>query len=142
MKISNAATTLISSALSLMSANAVNSGDWVQLTPNIEFQSKVDPFTSNPHMTRAKNMAIERMLGSQKKSYASFDSYDIGMEDLNQDWDDGQLAWHLLGFYVDCNSGGGDDHHRRELQEDHHDEGGDNGKNCKRNVLYAVVSIM
>jgi len=138
MKISKTVTTLISSVLPLMGTSAANSGDWVQLTPNIEFQSKVDPFTNNPQMTRAKNMAIERMLSSQKQSYASFDSYDIGMEDLNQDWDDGQLAWHLLGFYVDCSSGDGGDNHRRELQEDHNDEGGDNAKNCKRNVLYAV----
>lgn len=49
-----------------------------------------------------------------------------GMEDTNQYWEEGQLAWRLLGFYMDCNQ---------------HNSGntvGDSSTYCKRKVMYAV----
>jgi len=145
--ISIAVTVISSSILTLLIGNSLAATDeWMHVSRNIEFQSKINPYSSsNARMTRAANVAIDRMLGNNKKqSYAVFDTspYALGMEDYNQDWDSAQLAWHLLGFYIDCNGDdGGDDHHRRELQEDHHedhhdDNDGDN--TCRRKVLYAV----
>ena len=143
--ISQAVTVISASILTLLIGKSFAAGEeWIHVSPNIQFQSKVDLSysSSNSRMTRAANLAIDRMLGNNKKqSYAVFDTspYALGMEDYNQDWDTEQLAWHLLGFYIDCNDDGGDDHHRRELQEDHHDDH-DGDSTCRRKVLYAVVS--
>jgi len=112
MRISKAAT-IISSLLSLLSGYRLVAGsEWMHVAPNIEFQSKMDSHSSNTKMIRATNLAINRMLSSQKQqSYSAFDtsSYSLGMEDFNQDWDSAQLAWHLLGFYIDCND------HRKQI---------------------------
>jgi hypothetical protein len=132
------------------------SGDegWVDLTPEISFQSRLDRSSrvKSDVMRRATSMAIERMLGGSQYSSSS-SPYAVGMENINQGWGNEQLAWHLLGFYIDCNSEGDDEeedheHEGHEEEEEpqgdgnrrlNNDNDGSSGKTvCKRKVMYAV----
>lgn len=139
---------LISSFLYFVAISSVGaSEEWMQISPTIAFQSKIDPARNDAQMIRATNIAIDRMLSSQESNDFYTSSYSLGMEDMNKDWDDSQMAWHLLGFYVDCaykKDGRNDGRKKRGLQEDnqedeHHDEQ-EADKTCTRNVMYAVVS--
>lgn len=159
MNLSNCFTIL--ATLSMLRIKGEAYKDWIQISPDIEFQNRVEPTKNNAQMIRAKNSAIDRMLKQQGYTSFSTSPYTIGMEDMNGDWDaDVQMAWHLLGFYIDCNynKDEGDDPHRRALQEgeDHHDEDQREDHNedhkddhhdedevvntCRRKTMYAVVS--
>ncbi len=90
------------------------------------------------------------MLSSTQQSTDFYSSgYSLGLEDMNKDWDDAQMAWHLLGFYVDCsskNEGQRKGRKNRALQEDHKEdehnkEEEESNKTCTRYVMYAVVSL-
>jgi hypothetical protein len=143
---------VVSTLISLLAfKGAAASEKWMQLSSSVAFKSVLDPANENAQMIRAKNVAIDRMLSSTHKStdfYSS--SYSLGLEDMNKDWDDSQMAWHLLGFYVDCSKNQGQKNGRRNrgLQDNHneddHDNGGDEeaNKTCTRYVMYAVVSVV
>lgn len=112
----------------------------MQIAPDISFQSKADDKNNDQQMSRAKTLAIERMLWGNKSQNQNGNSgpqstspYVVGYEDINQDWESEQLAWHLLGFYIDCDSQE-EDHH----EEDHRRLYSDTKKVCKRKVMYAV----
>ena len=116
--------------------------EWVQLTPNVAFQSKIDSkSSSNEQMSRAQSLAIERMLSRNSQTYSapvSTSPFVVGYEDINQDWGSEQLAWHLLGFYIDCSSEG-DEHREEEHREEDQHRRLDGGRTvCKRKVMYAV----
>lgn len=164
MKSANAVSIILS--LSILSAYGAANKEWMQISPEISFQSRVDPAKSNAQLIRATNSAIDRMLKHQGYTTFSTSPYTVGMEDMNGDWDASvQMAWHLLGFYVDCTYNSDnehDDHHRRVLHEDehqhedqhredehhedehrddHHDEE-EVDKTCTRKTMYAVVSFL
>jgi hypothetical protein len=161
MKLANYFTML--ATLAMLTKQGAADGNWIQISPDIEFQSRMDPAKNNMQMIRAKNSAIDRMLKQQGYTSFSTSPYTIGMEDMNGGWDaDVQVAWHLLGFYIDCNSNNdeADDHHKRALQEgddphdedhkdeheedhkdDHHDEN-EAVNTCRRKTMYAVVSLL
>ena len=79
--------------------------DWVQVSNNVAFQRNYDLSMDSKSIKNATDNAINRILYS---SEMETDPY--------------QMAWHLLGFYVDCNSTNS------------------YGKGCNRNALFAVVS--
>lgn len=143
---------VVSTLISLLAfKGATASEKWMQLSATVAFKSVLDPANENAQMIRAKNVAIDRMLSSTEKSTDFYSSgYSLGLEDMNKDWDDSQMAWHLLGFYVDCSKNQGQKNGRRNrgLQdnhnEDNHDNGGDEeaNKTCTRYVMYAVVSLV
>ena len=113
--------------------------EWVQLTPNIAFQSKIDSKSNSKDqnvISQAQKVAIERMLRSQGYTApVSTSPYSVGVKDMNQNWKSEQLAWHLLGFYIDCNATATDDGER----EDHpHRRLDTDNTICKRKVMYAV----
>jgi hypothetical protein len=54
-------------------------------------------------MINDKNDSVHRMLKYQDDSTFYSSPYSVGIEDMNQDWHNAQMAWRLLGFYVDCN---------------------------------------
>jgi hypothetical protein len=91
------------------------SNEWVQISPHVEFQRYGD--YSSPRNQAAEDTACNRIL-----SEASINpSYIHQPLDSAADYDEYQLAWRLLGFYIDCQSSGNDGA-------------------CKRQVLYEVVS--
>ena len=127
---------------------AMTSGEeWVQIAPDIAFQSKADDKNNDQQMNRAKTLAIERMLWNSKSQNQNSNSgpqstspYVVGYEDINQDWDSEQLAWHLLGFYIDCDSQEDDRNENNNKEEDHQRRDLSYGNTvCKRKVMYAVV---
>jgi hypothetical protein len=138
-------------SLFAISGVAASEKKWMQISSSVAFQSNLDPAKENAQMIRAKNIAIDRMLSSTQQSTDFYSSgYSLGLEDMNKDWDDAQMAWHLLGFYVDCsskNEGQKKGRKNRVLQEDHkedeHDkeEEEERNKTCTRYVMYAVVSL-
>jgi len=102
--------------------------------------------------TEKKNKILSsdfhRMLSYQDDNLFYSSPYSVGIENMNQNWHNAQLAWHLLGFYVDCTNnsekdaedykeqrehrgedkGRGPDHRRAQHQE-MDDQGKDNGHN-------------
>lgn len=145
--------------------------DWIQISPNIAFQSRVESAKNNAQMIRAKNSAIDRILKQQGNTTFYSSPYSIGMEDMNGEWNNVQMAWHLLGFYVDCvynsdyekddyqkrvlheerqqkddqehqqKNSHGDYHHEEDHRDDRREEE-EVDKNCTRKVMYAVVSFV
>lgn len=123
--------------------------EWVQITPHIAFQTKVDPKNSNQKLIRAETLAIKRLLLSGETETdncaapVSTSPFVVGYENINQDWHNEQLAWHLLGFYIDC--GYSEEEHREEGHRDEHHKDGNHRRldgvfmSCKRKVMYAVV---
>lgn len=99
---------------------SVSKNKWVQLSSDLAFQRNPDlPSFESTSMNRATDEAIHRMLSSSSKSAAN-PAYFSQSEDSSETYDAYQLAWHLLGYYVDCNS------------ESSY------GSGCTRQVLYAV----
>jgi hypothetical protein len=71
-------------------------------------------------MNAAIDEAINRML---EESSGANPSYVYQSIDSSADYDEYQLAWRFLGFYIDCSTTNS------------------YGAGCNRQVLYAVVSI-
>ncbi len=94
-----------------------NVREWVQISPHVEYRRNSNLDGSQRYAQQAEKVAYNRIL-----SEASVNpSYLHQPLDSSADYDEYQLAWRLLGFYVDCESSGS------------------NGA-CKRQVLYEVVS--
>lgn len=89
--------------------------EWMQLSPTVAFQRNSDLTMERSTMGRATDDAINRMLSSSEQN----PSYKYQSIDSSATYDEYQLAWHLLGYYVDCD---------------------DSDSSCGRQVLYAVVS--
>jgi hypothetical protein len=95
--------------------------EWQQMSANVAFQPHRDRQSINSSkMVRAAESAINRMLLSKNMN----PSYAYQTLDSSAEYDEYQLAWHLLGYYVDCESTNS------------------YGSGCPRQVLYAVVSSM
>lgn len=100
----------------------ISKNKWVQLSSDLAFQRNPDlPPLEITAMNRATDEAIHRMLLSSSASAVN-PAYFSQSEDSSETYDAYQLAWHLLGYYLDCNS------------ESNY------GSGCTRQVLYAVVS--
>lgn len=97
-------------------ANVIDINEWEQLSPNVEFRRNRNLVGSHRY-TQAEKVAYNRILSEVSVN----PSYLHQPLDSNADYDEYQLAWRLLGFYVDCESNGND-------------------QSCKRQVLYEVVS--
>jgi hypothetical protein len=131
-------------ALSLHAVNASprdvidDKSPWLKITQNVAFQRNPNLQGENQlHMDIAANEAIHRFLGtSQKSRYQTFGAspYENGMLNSGTQWSSYQLAWRLLGFYLNCNQDENQDHKNRKLKQDEGNGG------CSRNVMYAVVS--
>ena len=97
--------------------------DWTQLSESVAFQPNPNLVQGSDEnrmmMEDAKSEAIHRMLWSESEKTTT--AYAHSMQLGGQEWSSYQLAWHLLGFYVDCNN-----------QNDNNA--------CQRMVMYAVVS--
>ena len=92
----------------------------MQVSSNVAFQSNQDLLIDKSMKEHATNTAIHRMVYSQQQqSFKIEPSYTYQLIDSSADYNEYQLAWHLLGFYVDCNT----------VQ-----------RYCTRYVMYAVVS--
>jgi hypothetical protein len=89
--------------------------DWEQVAPNVAFQRNAD--LNSDKDQGALNEAMRRMLGGS--SAYSDSPYSYSMQSTGTEYSSYQLAWRLLGFYIDCNYNG--------------------GSTCQRLVLYAVV---
>jgi hypothetical protein len=58
--------------------------------------------------------------------------YSVGIENMNQNWHNAQLAWHLLGFYVDCTNYSEKDAEDYKEQREHREEGKGRGPERRR----------
>lgn len=97
-------------------ANVLDINEWVQISPNVEFGRNRNLVASHRY-TQAEKVAYNRILSEVSVN----PSYLYQPLDSSAEYDEYQLAWRLLGFYVDCQSNGND-------------------QSCKRQVLYEVVS--
>jgi hypothetical protein len=115
-----------------------NKSSWLKITQNVAFQRNPNLKGENQlHMDIAAHEAIHRFLGTSKKSRnQTFGAspYENGMLNSGTQWSSYQLAWRLLGFYLDCNQDENQEHKNRKLKEDEGNSG------CSRYVMYAVVS--
>jgi hypothetical protein len=117
-----------------------HSSPWVKVSHNIAFQ-RSDNLISDDRlkmkMDYATNEAVRRLMDKSKKSANhSFgvSPYENGMQNSGIYWSSYQLAWRLLGYYVDCNQKGNQDKKNRDLKKEDEGNGG-----CTRYVMYAVV---
>jgi hypothetical protein len=95
----------------------LDSNQWMQLSHNVAFQHNANLTIDSSTRDHATDDAINRMLSSQQSEVDP--SYTYQPIDSSADYNEYQLAWHLLGYYVDC----------------------DSVKNyCSRYAMYAVVS--
>jgi hypothetical protein len=133
-------------ALTLQTITAIrdvdvdNTSPWLKISHKVAFQRSADVRNEDKFkMDHATNEAIHRLLGSSQKSTNKtfgVSPYDNGMLNSGTYWSSYQLAWRLLGYYVDCNQNESQDHKNRNLKKE------DEGNNaCTRYVMYAVVSF-
>ena len=115
---------------------------WLKISHNVAFQRS--PYLRNEDNSKidsAANEAINRFLGGSKKSKSKttfgVSPYENGMLNSGTEWSSYQLAWRLLGYYVDCNESEGNNMDRK-LKDGNNKDGGNGG--CTRYVMYAVVS--
>ena len=94
----------------------VDNNAWLQVSPNVAFQRNAD-LTDSAIIDKAADEAIHRMLSTPT-------SYKHGLQSTGTEWNSYQLAWRLLGYYIDCNA---------------NDDG--DGAECVRVVMYAVVRL-
>ncbi len=94
-----------------------NNEEWIQLSSRVSFQRNTAPteITELTLLAQAEREAMNRMLSSNEVD----PSYIYQPLDSSMEYDEYQLAWHLLGYYVDCDS----------VQS-----------YCSRYAMYAVVS--
>lgn len=72
---------------------------------------------------KVKSSDFHRMLRFQDVNVFYSSPYSVGIEDMNQNWHNAQLAWHLLGFYVDCAYYSDDDAEDYNGQREHRENG-------------------
>jgi hypothetical protein len=133
--------TLILKALSTVDAADFDySSPWVQVSHNVAFQ-RSDNLRSDEKlkmkMDHAANEAVRRLVNNNKKSANKtfgISPYENGMQNSGTYWSSYQLAWRLLGYYVDCSQKGNQDKKNRHLKKEDEGNGG-----CTRYVMYAVV---
>ena len=93
--------------------------EWQTVSPNVAFKRNNDRTSmESSAMRRAADNAINRILSSKDLN----PSYMYQNLDSSVEYDEYQLAWHLLGYYVDCSATNS------------------YGSGCPRQVLYAAVS--
>lgn len=97
-----------------------NRDGWKKISPNVAFHRNTELSLENPFMNAATDEAISRML---EESSAENPSYNYQSIDSSANYDEYQLSWRLLGFYIDCSTTNS------------------YGAGCNRQVLYAVVSL-
>ena len=133
--------TLILKALSTADAADFDySSPWVKVSHNIAFQ-RSDNLRSDEtlkmKMDHAANEAVRRLTDNNKKSANrtfGISPYENGMQNSGTYWSSYQLAWRLLGYYLDCSQKGDQDKKNRHLKKEDEGNGG-----CTRYVMYAVV---
>jgi hypothetical protein len=93
--------------------------EWIQLTSRVSFQRNTaqTEVTERTVLAQAEQEAMNRMLSSNEVD----PSYTYQPLDSSTEYNQYQLAWHLLGYYVDCDSVQG---------------------YCSRYAMYAVVSYI
>jgi hypothetical protein len=96
-----------------------NKNGWTQLSETISFQPNQDLETK--HDVNQKTMIDEATSHAYKRMLSSTTAYAHSLQYSEEEFDAYQIAWHLLGFYVDCN-----------YQND--------GGSCRRIVMFAAVS--
>ena len=141
----NALTKVLVLVLSTLTCNvgatmSFDRNEWMQVSPNIEFQENADLSMDSSIRLQATDEAIKRILASSSKESLSGEretnpSYLYQPRDSSVEYSEYQLAWHLLGYYMDCSYS----NNGRSLKEDKNKEG-EGQAGCKRLVLYAVVS--
>jgi hypothetical protein len=96
----------------------------MRISSNVEFPRKVDPDRYNTPIIQGKNFVIDRILKQQGNTTFYSSPYSIGMEDMNKNWRNVQMAWHLLGFYIDCtyNSDYESDNYQKRVLHDEHQQ--------------------
>ncbi len=108
-----------------------NRNEWMSIAPNVDFQRNDDGIAMNSELLKhAADEAINRVLSSSrtktskagKSSTKVNPSYMYQPIDSSASYSEYQLAWYLLGYYVDCGTAN------------------NYGSGCVRQVLYAVVS--
>jgi hypothetical protein len=107
------------------------SSPWVKVSHNIAFHRSDNLVSDNRlkmKMDHATNEAVRRLLDN------GVSPYENGMQNSGTYWSSYQLAWRLLGYYVDCNQKGNQDKKSRDLKKEDEGNGG-----CTRYVMYAVV---
>lgn len=129
--------------MTLTAANALSGIDinidspWTKISDNVAFQQNTNINSADKKgIDNAAEEAIHRFLGSQKTGQTTdfgVSPYENGMLSTGTEWNSYQLAWRLLGYYVDCNQNG--NKKNRNLKDD-----GGGGDACTRYVMYAVVS--
>jgi hypothetical protein len=122
MKIYKLALAVIS--LSNMNRNAdsrlsFDQHEWMQVSDNVAFQRNAELSMDRSTTNHATKEAINRMLTSSSKTHPSYYYQSI---DSSAIYDEYQLAWRVLGYYVDCSNSNS------------------NGSGCNRQVLYAVYA--
>ena len=141
MRIYELTTALVLSTLTCNVVGATMSFDrneWMQVSSKVAFQRNADLNMDSSIRHRATDEAIHRMLSSSRTESSSSEketnpSYLYQPRDSSVEYSEYQLAWHLLGYYIDCSYS----NNGRSLKEDKEGEG---QAGCKRLVLYAVVS--
>ena len=120
-----------------------NTPSWMSVTPNIKFKPTNTNSMDENIIKASTNEAIDRFLTSVD-GYDYEDNnmnvYTSGLESLDEYYDSYQLAWRLLGFYVDCNYGDNNDNKRKTRKLNNNND--ENEGICKRLVMYGVVSFV
>lgn len=91
-------------------------------------------------------MATADLLARQLKQISTDSLYQQSWADgMNQEWDDYQQAWRMLGFFVDCDDDShwhyDDDYNAAQYNNNQHDSGDDEeytDVGCPRYVLWAA----
>ena len=117
---------------------------WMSVAPNIKFKPTNGNNMDGNIIKASTNEAIDRFLtsidGYDYQDSSDMNVYTSGLESLDEYYDSYQLAWRLLGFYVDCNYGDNNDNRRKKRKLDNKDD--ENAGICKRMVMYGVVSFV
>lgn len=109
----------------------LDKNEWIPVAPNLEFQRNDDAqaLLNKDLLNHATNEAINRILSNSKSTSKAEDMtteinpfYTYQPIDSGASYSEYQLAWYLLGYYIDCGT-----------QNSY-------GSGCVRQALYAVVS--
>lgn len=104
--------------------------DWMQISPNVEFQHNTKLTMDSSQRNRAIDAAMSRFLYSNNMQSSTNPSYMYQNVDASAEYNEYALAWRLLGYYMDCSYA----KNHRSLK----DQGGNYG--CQRLVLYGVYA--
>lgn len=131
----------LSSVQVVVLSSSVTTPSWMSISPNIKFKATKGNDDYNNIIKSSTNEAIDRFLSSSIDGSDYDDSntnvYTSGLESLDEYYDSYQLAWRLLGFFVDCTYGDNEDNRRRKKRSLNNNED-ESEKVCKRMVMYGV----